>query len=187
MGWKIKSHELVWYLEKKKKTLQGNHHMKKTKGYGHLRYTLTRLFIRSTLLDNIIQLLLLAAHPCCESPVPPHPKGALLKWGSLSTMNWLSSTINQLEILKNSYRRTVHWSERDGHGQQQSSGRLWRLSDAHLVVRDLKSDKKTPPTPHQTCSGSLNNRRQDGSILSCCVWQILNLLSKYHSNNIMAQ
>ncbi len=27
------------------------------------------------------------------------------------------------------------WSERDGHGQKQYSGSLWRLNDAQLVLR----------------------------------------------------
>ncbi len=50
----------------------------------------------------------------------------------------------------------------DGHGQQQYSGRLWRLKDAQLVLRVPKCAKKISPTPlHHHQPEQLRQGRMD--------------------------
>ncbi len=77
--------------------------------------------------------------------------------GHLSKVNSLSCSRNQSEMIwalwhvhypaGSSIRRWVHCSQRDGHGQQQYSGRLWCLNNAQLVLRGSKCPKKISPTP----------------------------------------
>ncbi len=88
-----------------------------------------------------------AAHPWCESPVPPHPKGALLDWDLVTVeaiwVKWTNCHVQETSLRWFELCDMVHYpagsshqkmgilsSKRDGHGQQQYSGRLWRLNDA---------------------------------------------------------
>ncbi len=59
-------------------------------------------------------------------------------WDDLNFVTWC---IILLEASEDGY--TSH----KGHGQQQYSGRLWRLNDAQLVLRGPKCAKKIYPTP----------------------------------------
>ncbi len=77
--------------------------------------------------------------------------------GHLSKVNSLSCSRNQSEMIwalwhvhypaGSSIRRWVHCSQREGHGQQQYSGRLWRLNNAQLILTGPKCVKKISPTP----------------------------------------
>ncbi len=62
--------------------------------------------------------------------------------------------------------------------QQQYSGRLWRLNNAQLVLRGPKCTKKSTPPPAWTVE-----TRQDGSMLSYYLCQILTLPSECHNRN----
>ncbi len=43
--------------------------------------------------DSITQLLQICSHPWCESPISPHPKGALLDWDLVTVEAiWVKST-----------------------------------------------------------------------------------------------
>ncbi len=102
--------------------------------------------------------------PWCKSPVPPHPKCALLDWDLVTVeaiwVKWTHCHVQEISLrwfklcdmvhypAGSSIRRWVHCShKRDGHGQQQYSGRPWRLNDAQLVLRGPKCAKKISPTP----------------------------------------
>ncbi len=78
--------------------------------------------------------------------------------GHLSKVNSLSCSRNQSEMIWalwhgalscwNSHQKMgTLLSLRDGHGQQQYSGRLWCLNDAQLVLRGPKCAKKISPRP----------------------------------------
>ncbi len=74
--------------------------------------------------------------------------------------------------------RTMQW--KSAIGQQQYSGRLWCLNDAQLVLRGQENIPHTitPPPPAWTVE-----TRQDGSMLSCALCQILTLPSECRSRN----
>ncbi len=82
--------------------------------------------------------------------------------GHLSKVNSSSCSRNQSEmiwalwrciILLEVHQKMVHCShKRDGHGQQQYSGRLWRLNNVQLVL----SVPRKYPTHHYTTTTSLN-------------------------------
>lgn len=57
---------------------------------------------------------------------------------------------------------------RDGHGQQQYSGRLWGLDDAQLVLR-LKVWQENMHLHHYATVTDITDTRQDGSMLSYCL------------------
>ncbi len=65
-------------------------------------------------------------------------------------------------------------------GQQQYSGRLWCLNNAKLVLGGPKFAKKIFCSPLPAWTIGI---RQDVSMLSCCLCQILTLTSKCHSRN----
>ncbi len=77
--------------------------------------------------------------------------------GHLSKVNSLSCSRNQSEMIWALWRCIIllEVASEDGytvvikgwHGQQQYSGRLWRLNDAQLVLRGSKCAKKISPTP----------------------------------------
>ncbi len=63
-------------------------------------------------------------------------------WDDLSFVTWC------IILLEVAIRRWIHCShKRDGHSQQQYSGRLWCLKDAQLVLRGQNCGKKISPTP----------------------------------------
>ena len=64
------------------------------------------------------------------------------------------------------------WLQRDGHGQQQYSGGQWLLNDTQLALRGPKCTKKIFITPLSPPVWTTDTR-QDGSMLSCYLCQIL--------------
>jgi len=100
-----------------------------------------------------------AAHLWWKSPFPPHPKGALLDWELVAVeaiwVQWTHCHVQETSLIwfelcdmarcsagSSCQKMGTLWSQRDGHGQQQYSGRLWRLNDAQLVLRGPKCAKK---------------------------------------------
>ncbi len=108
--------------------------------------------------------ILLAAHPWCVSPIPPHPQKCStgLRFG-----DWRPLECSELIVLFKKpiwdYLSSVTWHSSSwefpsqdgytvvikgyGHVEQQYSDRLWHVNDAQLVLSGSKSAKKISPTP----------------------------------------
>ncbi len=96
-------------------------------------------------------------------------------WDDLSFVTWC---IILLEVASEDGYTVVI---KGWHGQQQYSGRLWHLNDAKLVLRRPKCAKKTSITPPP--AAWTIETRQDGSMLSWSLCQILTLPSEWRSRN----
>ncbi len=97
-----------------------------------------------------------AAHPWCESPVPPHTKGALLDWDLVTVeaiwVKWTHYHVQETSLwwfelcdiilLEEAIRRWIHcsqtWSATIGCG-------LWRLNNSQFILWSPKCAKKYIP------------------------------------------
>ncbi len=140
-----------------------------------------------------------AARPWCKSPVPPHPKGALLDWDLVTVeaiwVKWTYRHVQETSLrwfelcdmlhypAGSSHQKMVHCSHKGmSIGQQQYSGRLWRLNDAQLEWRPQSVPRKYPPHITPPPAWTIETR-QDGSMLLCSLRQILTLPSECRSRN----
>ncbi len=102
-------------------------------------------------------------YPWCESPVPPHPKGALLDWDLVTVeaiwVKWTHCHVQETSLRWFELCDMVHYpagsTSEDGctvviKGWTWSAtilSRLWRLNYAQLVLRGPKCAKKISLTP----------------------------------------
>ncbi len=101
-----------------------------------------------------------------------HVQETSLRWFELCDMVHYPAGISHQKI-------GTLYSWRDGHSQQQYAGKLWRLNDAQLLLSVQSVPRKNishtimPPPPSWTVE-----TRQDGSMPSCSLYQILTLPSE---------
>lgn len=97
----------------------------------------------------------------------------------LSTVNPLPCSRNQ-SLLEAAIQLLQHCDHKDGHGQQQYSGRLWHLNNAHFV---LKAPKYGNKISHIITAAQQHEPLIQGKMLvSCCLRQILTV-----TTNVIAE
>ncbi len=128
-------------------------------------------------ITQLLQICQLHIHDA-NLPFYHHPKYALLDWDLVTVeaiwVKWTYCHVQETSLrwfelcdmlhypAGISHQKMVQCSQRDGHGQQQYSGRLWHLNNVQLVLRGPNCAKSIPtPLHHQHQPEPLRQGRRD--------------------------